>query len=112
MSVIKELTDYFTEIMRLNYILALLGWDHQVNMMKYKNVVGRAEQLALITKLIHQRLVSDKAGKIIKKAENLQDLNDIDKAMVREAKRAYDQETKLSEDLVIEIQKTIAVKRI
>ncbi|MFX1390315.1 MAG: carboxypeptidase M32 [Promethearchaeota archaeon] len=106
MSVIKELREYFTEIMRLNYIQALLGWDQQVNMMGYKNVNGRSEQLALIAKLIHKRLTSEATGKIIKKAEKLQDLNDIDKAMVREAKRAYDQETKLPEELVVEIQKT------
>ena len=109
MSVMKELRDFFTEIMRLNYILALLGWDQQVNMMGYKNVRGRSEQMALITKLIHQRLVSEELGKIIKKAEKLRDLNDIDTAMLREAKRAYDQETKLPEELVVEIQKTAAL---
>ncbi|MFW9828475.1 MAG: carboxypeptidase M32 [Candidatus Thorarchaeota archaeon] len=109
MSVIKELRDYFTEIMRLNYILALLGWDQQVNMMSYKNIEGRSNQMALITKLLHNRLVSEKAGKIIRKATKLQDLNDIDKAMVREAKRAYDQENKLPEELVVEIQKTAAL---
>ena len=105
----KELGDYFNEIMRLNYILALLGWDQQVNMMGYKNIEGRSEQMALITKLIHKRLVSEKAGKLIKQAENLQNLNDIDTAMLREAKRAYDQETKLPEELVVEIQKTAAL---
>ncbi|NVM34673.1 MAG: carboxypeptidase M32 [Candidatus Lokiarchaeota archaeon] len=109
MSVMKELRDYFSEIMRLNYILALLGWDHQVNMMGYKNIEGRSEQMALITKLIHTRLVSEKTGKIIKQAEKFQDLNDIDRAMLREAKRAYDQETKLPEALVVEIQKTAAL---
>ncbi len=109
MSEMKELRDIFTEYMRLNYISALLGWDQQVNMMGYKNVAGRSEQIALITKLIHKRLVSEKTGKIIKKAEKLNDLNDIDAAMLREAKRAYDQEIKLPEELVVEIQKTAAL---
>ncbi|MFX0036840.1 MAG: carboxypeptidase M32 [Candidatus Hermodarchaeota archaeon] len=109
MNVMKELRDYFSEIIRLNYILALLGWDQQVNMMAYKNIEGRSEQMALITKLVHNRLVSEKAGKIIDQATKLKDLDDIDTAMVREAKRAYDQETKLPEDLVVEIQKTAAL---
>ncbi|MDX1799081.1 MAG: hypothetical protein R3255_10565, partial [Candidatus Lokiarchaeia archaeon] len=91
MSVIKELRDYFTEIQRLGYIQAMLGWDLQVNMMEYKNVDGRSNQIAIISKLIHKRLINEKAGKLIKKAEKLQDLNDIDKAMVREAKRNYEQ---------------------
>jgi carboxypeptidase Taq len=111
MSVIKELRDYFTEIMRLNYVSALLGWDQEVNMMKYKSVRGRSEQRALMTQLIHKRLVSEKAGKLIKEAEKLKDLNDVDAAMLREAKRAYDQETKLPEELVVEISKTAALSQ-
>ena len=82
MSVIKELTEYFNEIQRLSYISGLLGWDQQVNMMNYKSVQGRSEQKALIKKVMHQRLTSEKAGKLIKKAENLKDLTDIDSAMV------------------------------
>ncbi|MFX1504054.1 MAG: hypothetical protein ACFFDH_24045, partial [Promethearchaeota archaeon] len=109
MSVIKELTEYFNEIQRLDYISALLGWDQQVNMMNYKSVEGRSEQIALLKKLIHQRLTSEKAGRLIKKAEKLKDLNDIDTAMVREAKRLYEQEVKLPEELVIEIAKTSVV---
>jgi carboxypeptidase Taq len=109
MSVIKELTEYFNEIQRLNYVSALLGWDQQVNMMDYKSVEGRSEQRALLKKLIHQRLISEKAGKLITKAEKLKDLNDIDTAMVREAKRLYEQEVKLPEELVIEIAKTSVI---
>ncbi len=111
MSVIKELRDYFTEFMRLNYIQALLGWDQEVNMMNYKSVKGRSEQRALMTQLIHNRLVSEKAGNLIKKAEKIKDLNEIDAAMLREAKRAYDQETKLPKELVVEITKTAALSQ-
>ena len=109
MSVIKELREYFTEIMRLNYIQALLGWDQEVNMMGYKSVKGRSEQRALITQLIHKRVTSEKTGKLIIEAGKLKDLNDIDAAMLREAKREYDLETKLPEELVIEITKTTAL---
>ncbi|MFX1378689.1 MAG: carboxypeptidase M32 [Promethearchaeota archaeon] len=109
MSGIKELREYFTELMRLNYIQALLGWDQEVNMMNYKSVKGRSEQRALMTQLIHKRLISEKAGSLIKKAGKLKDLNDIDAAMLREAKRAYDQEIKLPEELVTEISKTASL---
>ena len=106
MSVITELTEYFNELQRLSYITNLLEWDQQVNMMAYKSVEGRSEQRALIKKLLHKKLTSDKAGKLISEAEKLKDLNDIDAAMLREAKRAYEQEIKLPEELVIEIEKT------
>ncbi|MFW9972071.1 MAG: carboxypeptidase M32 [Candidatus Odinarchaeota archaeon] len=109
MSAIKELREYFTELMRLNYIQALLGWDQEVNMMNYKSVQGRSEQRKLMTQLIHKRLISEKAGTLIKKATNIKDLDDIDAAMVREAKRAYDQEVKLPEELVSEITKTASL---
>ena len=105
MNEIKELREYFTEIKRLGYIGALLGWDQEVNMPN-GSVKGRAEQIALIYSLIHKRLKSDKTGKLIKKAEKLSNLNEIDKAMIREAKREYDQATKLPDELVIEIART------
>jgi carboxypeptidase Taq len=111
MSEIKELREYFTEIMRLNYVSALLGWDQEVNMMKYKSVQGRSEQTKLMTKIIHKRLTSERAGILIKKAEKLEDLNDIDAAMVREAKRAYEQEIKLPEELVTTISKTASLSQ-
>jgi len=109
MSAIKELTEYFKEIQRLSYISNLLEWDQQVNMMAYKSVEGRSEQRALIKKLLHKRLTSDKAGNLISEAEKLKDLNDIDAAIIREAKRAYEQEIKLPEGLVVEIEKTSAL---
>jgi len=105
MSAIKELREYFDDIMRLGYISALLNWDQEVNMMGYKSVEGRSEQSALLSQLIHQRLVSDKADKLIKEAEKLT-LNEIESAMLREITREYNLETKLPEKLVIEIAET------
>ncbi|MCK4781174.1 MAG: hypothetical protein KAT57_13325 [Candidatus Lokiarchaeota archaeon] len=95
----------------MSYVQSLLGWDQEVNMMGYKTVEGRSEQSALLSQLIHQRLVSDKASKLIKDAEKRKDLNDIDAAMLREAKRVYDQEVKLPEELVVEITKTAALSQ-
>ncbi|MFX1455434.1 MAG: carboxypeptidase M32 [Promethearchaeota archaeon] len=101
----NELKEHFAEIMRLNYISALLNWDQEVNMMNYKSVEGRSKQVSLIRKLIHQRITSEKIGRLIKKAENLT-LDEIETAMLREIKREYDLETKLPEKLVTEIAET------
>lgn len=105
MSDIKELREYYAEIMRLGYISALLNWDQEVNMMNYKSVEGRSKQVSLIEKLIHQRVTSEKAGRLIKEAEKL-DLNEIESAMLREITREYNLATKLPEKLVTEIAET------
>ncbi len=105
MNAIEKLKEFFAEIMRLNYISSLLNWDQEVNMMNYKSVEGRSKQASLIRKLIHQRITSEKIGKLIKEAENLT-LNEIDSAMLREITREYNLETKLPVKLVIEIAET------
>ncbi len=106
MSVIKELRDHFAEIMSLNYARAALNWDQEVNMRNYKSLDGKAKQISLLSKLIHQRETSDKVGKLIKQAEKISDLNEIDSALLRETKREYDLATKLPEKLVTEIAET------
>ena len=111
MSAIKELWDHFNEIMQLYYIGALLGWDQQVSMPK-GSIKGRAEQMALIRGLIHSRIKSDKTGKLIKEAEKSSNLTQIDLALIREAKREYDQATKIPDELVAEIAKTSSLGHI
>ena len=106
MSAIKDLQDYFAEIMRLHYIQATLGWDQQVNMMNYKSLEGRSKQVSLLEKLIHQRITSEKVGKLIKEAEKDTNLSEIKSAMLREIKREYDLAIKLPEKLVTEIAET------
>ncbi len=104
MNAIEELKKEFSEITRLNHIRSLLGWDEHVNLPKGSSR-GRGEQNALISKLIHERLISDKIGKLIKEAEKLPDLNLIDSTTLREAKRDYEQSAKLPTELVEEIAK-------
>jgi carboxypeptidase Taq len=105
MSVIKDLIEEFTELRRLQYIYALLDWDMQVNLPS-GSFEGRSEQTSLIREIIHNRLTSEKIGKLISESEKLSDLNTIESAMIREARRDYDQEVKIPTELVKEIAKT------
>ncbi len=105
MNVMNELREYFAEILRLSYISSLLNWDQEVNMMNYESVEGRSKQVSLISKLIHQRITSEKVGKLIKEAGKL-NLNEIESAMLREITREYNLETKLPVSLVVEIAET------
>ncbi|MFX1502278.1 MAG: carboxypeptidase M32 [Promethearchaeota archaeon] len=100
----KKLWDHFNEIKRLSYIRNLLSWDQQVNMPK-GSVKGRADQLVLIQNLIQKRIKSDKTGDLIRNAEKLDSLNETDFAMIREAKRLYEQANRVPEDLLGEITK-------
>ena len=105
MNPLEELKKKFSEITRLNHIRNLLGWDEQVNLPN-GSFGGRAEQSALLSKIVHERLISDKIGNLIKESEKLDHLNLIDAATLREAKRDYEQEVKLPTELVEEISKT------
>ena len=106
MSSIKDLQDFFEEILHLSYIQALLSWDQEVNMQNYKSLEGRSKQVALLEKLIHKRVTSEKVGKLIKEAEQLPNLNEFEKAMLREITRDYNLAIKLPEKLVTEIAET------
>ncbi len=106
MSAIKELREYFTEIMQLNYIQAALGWDQEVNMQNYKSLEGRSKQVSLLEKLVHKRVTSEKVGKLIREAEKLPNLSEVDSAMLREITREYNLAIKLPEELVTEIAET------
>jgi carboxypeptidase Taq len=66
---------------------------------------GRSELISYISKLNHKKLTSDKTRKLIKKAENVNHLNLIDAAILREAKREYQKAIKIPLDLVEEIAK-------
>ncbi len=108
MNPIEKLKEEFSEITRLNHIRSLLGWDEQVNLPP-GSFGGRAEQNALMSKIVHERLISDKIGNLIKECERLDNLDLIDAAFIREAKREYDQEVKLPTKLVEEISKTASL---
>ena len=105
MTAIEDLRDHFTEIKRLSYINSLLGWD-QETYMPSGSVEGRAKQNSLIEKLIHQRITSDKTGHLINKAKEQNNLDVIQKALIRQSEREYLQATKLPEKLVVEISET------
>lgn len=108
MSTITQLREHLTEITRLKYIKSLLDWDQQV-CMPNGSVKGRSEQLAIIERIVHEKLVAKKTGELIKSAEKIADLNFIDSAMLREAKREYEKEKKLPNELVIDIAKTASL---
>ena len=74
----------------------------------------KSEQLAWVQKIAHQMLTSSESGKligVIQKHKDYGSLDNVQKRNVYLARKAYDEATKLPEDLVVEIakQQTIGV---
>jgi len=101
---LKKLRAIYQEISQLSGIMALMGWDQQVYMPK-AGVEGRAKQMALLGGLLHDKATSEEAGKVINDlAAEIPDL-DADDDVAREVKltkKAYDRETKIPREMVIE----------
>lgn len=101
---LKKLRATYREISQLSGVMALLGWDQQVYMPK-AGVEGRANQMALLGGIIHDKATSEEAGKVIYDlVAEIPDL-DSDDELAREVKltkKAYDRETKIPKELVIE----------
>ncbi|TFG09057.1 MAG: carboxypeptidase M32 [Promethearchaeota archaeon] len=106
MKPMQELSARFTELMRLNYIDNLLEWDQQVCMPHSEgSIKGRSELRAVIGAIGHEKLSSKKTGKLIKRVEKIQNLDLIDSALLREAKRKYEKAVKIPTQLVTDIAK-------
>ncbi|MBY9005578.1 MAG: carboxypeptidase M32 [Candidatus Lokiarchaeota archaeon] len=105
MSNLNKLKERFSELKKFKYINNLLQWDQQVYMPD-GSIQDRSSLIELISKISHKRLISNKTKVLINKAEKINDLNLIDSAIFREAKREYEKAIKIPTDLVIEIAKT------
>ena len=105
---VQKLTEYLAEVTHIQHAAALLGWDQQVNMPP-GGAPARAEQLATLSKLAHEKFVADETGKLIEAAEvEIADINydADDAALVRVVRHDFDLATKVPTDLVQEIART------
>lgn len=113
----KRLLELDREIALLSHIDALLGWD-QETYMPPKAVEERAEQLALVEGLAHERSVSPEIGEKLEALGSTSanpsgetSLSDRERAYLRVARRAYDREVKLPADLVAELARETALSQ-
>jgi carboxypeptidase Taq len=92
------------EIRLLSGINGLLGWD-QETYMPPKSAEIRADQLALLAGMIHDRVVAPEIEGLLATLEK-EKLPADRAAVVREGRRLYDRERKLPKELVEEIART------
>lgn len=90
--------DYFV----LENISSLIRWDSQVNMPE-KAVQQRADQMNIISGLIHEKKTNPRIGEIINQLENENNsLNEVQKRNIVLIKREYNKVTKLPIEFVKE----------
>ena len=86
----------------LVHIGAILGWDQETYMPE-NAIEERAEQLALVEGLAHDKAVSPEIGELLTALEGRTDLGETEKAYLTVARREYDREVKLPSRLVTEM---------
>ena len=95
------------EVRDLGNAVALLSWDQETHMPK-KGMTARAEQLATLQGLHHERIVDTAVGDLIAKLESNGSLSELQSCALREFKFDRDRATKVPVDLVKEIARVQA----
>lgn len=104
----QELLTLLREAAVLNSCASLLGWDEQTYLPR-AGADHRAEQLAMLAGLTHERSTAPRIGELLTELEQCGTLGDDDSALavnVREARHSYDRNTKLPRLLVEELSRT------
>ena len=94
----------------LVHIGAILGWDQETYMPE-NAIEERAEQLAMIEGLAHEKAVRPEIGELLASAEARTDLDEAAKAYLKVARREFNKETKLPSRLVTEMAKQTSLSQ-
>jgi carboxypeptidase Taq len=102
----KRLMDLSRDITRLNHIQAVLGYDQEV-LMPPKAAAARGDQMAMISGLVHERIVAPELGRLTNQLWARRDrLSPADAANVRELRRTHLREKKVPRELVETLART------
>ncbi|MBI5960446.1 MAG: carboxypeptidase M32 [Chloroflexi bacterium] len=105
MDKIQQLKKHLADVVHLQHAAALLGWDQQCYM-PHGGGAARAEQLAVLSRLAHEKFTADKTGKLLQAAAaEVKDrpYDSDEAALVRVAQHDYDLATRIPTALVEEI---------
>ncbi len=108
---LEQLREIDHEIQLLEHTAALLEWDQETYMPE-QAIAERAEQIALIQGLMHERITSSKTGDLLSLLGATDDLPQgtstetvVDRAFVREVFKRYSRNIKLPKDFVERLAK-------
>lgn len=95
---LKELKEYIKDIYKTMGALEIIYWDMQTKMPR-KAIEQRSEIIEHLSGEIFKMTTSDKMGELLKFFdENVEGLNEIDKAIIKNARKEYDETKKIPED--------------
>lgn len=98
----NELVEAFKEVSTLNQVRSLLGWDQQTYMPD-GGAAGRGEQLAVLARLVHERVTDPRIGDLlaaVEAADSPPEEAKLRAASVRNLTRGVNRATRVSADLV------------
>ena len=104
---LRPLKEHLATIGDLRSACSVLAWDRQTYM-PAGGVEGRAEQLASLTRLAHEMLVSPRTAKLLDEAGE-RDAGTDDAALLRLARREHERATRLPAHLVAETARATAL---
>lgn len=105
---LQQLKSHLATLSDLYATNSVLGWDQQTYM-PAGGVSTRADQLETISRLIHERATSSELGQLLDQLDGQLDPETDDGALVRIARRDYQNDTKLSADLVARLSRVTAL---
>src|SRR5690348_11728714 len=108
---VEDLRERLAEINDLGRARALMGWDERTQMPP-AGAEARAEQVATLARIRHQKLISDELGRLIEAAgretEGL-DYDSDDASLVRVARRGWDKSRRVPADLRAELTRSASL---
>jgi len=99
---LRRLRELLAEISDLNAATALMHWDQQTYMPE-GGIELRSQQLATLSRLAHERLVSPELAELLERLEGSYDPSSEEGALVRVARRDHERAARLPSRLVAQM---------
>jgi carboxypeptidase Taq len=104
---LRNLRDRLAELSDLTALAMLAEWD-QLVMMPAEGAPGRAHQLGALARLIHARATGEELGGWLDELDRTRDLDDLDRDVVRLARRDWERARRVPADLAAELAQASA----
>lgn len=105
----NQLIDRIKDVARLDSIGQLLDWDQETGMPE-NGVSARAEQIALVAGIGHEKFVSDETRRLLDAAQAPAG-DAVAETNIREIRRRFERKAKLPTDLVKEMAHTATIAK-
>jgi carboxypeptidase Taq len=99
---LERLTAILAEIADIKHAESVLDWDSRVSM-PHAGAQARAEASAALTRLSHERFVSDEVGQLLEELTSAEDRDSVEAALVRVTRREWDRAHRVPTDLAGEM---------